>query len=158
MSDFDYSNVFSGKSVSIIFKDVGDVCFEGAETQSVALMGKTAHAHIIDDQTKKMGHMFMVFTGNDDGQSPEPTEKAEKINTLDAVEMDQDLVYEVVGHTDENVRLSDVYKVSQDGPIEVYVDSVALQLLESAEVHRTDERAKELIFDEINETLAMDYS
>lgn len=145
--------------MSIIFQNVGDVSFEGADTGSVAVLGKTAHAHIIDDQTSKIGHMFMVFTGSeDDIAMPSVVGANSPVGAFEAVPVDQDLVYEVVGHADENVRLSDVYKVSQNGPIAVYVDSVALQLLESAEVHRTDEEAKALIFDEINETLAMDYS
>lgn len=147
-------DTLSGRSISVVFQNAGDVSFESAETGSSLPLGKAAHAIVSDDRTNKTGHMFLVYP---DYQNNAVSAQDDLIDSMQPQLLDRDFVFEVMGHPSENVQLSTVYKLAgKDGPVDVYVDALALQLLESAETVRTDEAAKKAVFDEIDDAISLE--
>lgn len=149
----------SGRSISIIFQNAGEVSFDSPETYSSLSLGKAAHAVVMDDRTNKTGHMFLVYP---DYQAPVSLDNPDQEGMFNHVEpkyLEKEFVFEVLGYPDDGVQLSTIYKLEKnDSPVDVYVDVVALQLLETAETIRTDDTAKKAVFDEIDEAIALELS
>lgn len=152
--EIDYRNVLSGRSITIVFKDVGDASMESPETQTGYELGKTVHATVTDDHSGKVGHLFLVHPKFDVNSSL----NVDSFGKLSASDTKGDFVFDVMGNPDLNITLSDVYALAgkDDTPVKAYVDPVALQLFETATTVRTDENSKAEILQEVDEAIAMD--
>lgn len=153
-SILDDGSVLSGTSISILFKDVGEISLNSEETDFALSIGTVAHALISDDRTQKTGHVFLFRTqGADLGQS---INDLQSLGAGDMDGLDHNFVYEVLGRPDENLSLTDVHALAgANGGVVAYADSVAIQLMVTAQHVSVNEKAKTNILIELDETLAM---
>lgn len=134
-------NILSGRSISVVFQNAGEVSIENTDTGFCMDQGLAAHAVVKDERTGKEGHIFLVrdFTHHTNVSEP----------TL----VEESFVFSVPGASAENIILDDVYLMPINNLKEgaTYADATAMQLLKSAEIVKTDLNSKELVFTELDE-------